>query len=1166
MRIPAFYRLSLLFVISSVWSSCSTPATKLVSEEFSQNIRTTEARTPAEELAGFRLPPGFEIQLFASEPDIGKPLNMAFDAKGRMWLTQSYAYPFADTTGTAKDKISILEDTDGDGRADEITTFAEGLNIPIGIVPVQDGAIAYSIPSIDHYIDHDGDDKVDERKVLYEGFEYKDTHGMINNLMRSWDGWIHADHGFANRSVVAGSDGDTIVLNSGNTFRFRPDGSHLEFTTTGRVNPYGYAYDERGYTYSSDCHTSPIYQLVRGADYPHFSKQPTGIGFGPALMDHNHGSTALAGLEYYLGTQFPEAYRESFFLGDVVKSRVYRATMEMQGTTPQITWEDDFLLSEDPWFRPVDVKLGPDGALYIADFYNRIIGHYEVPLDHPGRDRQRGRIWRIVYTGKKAPQQTPAVDWTTVNMETLLDGLDHPNLPLRMSVADQIVDRFGQEAVAPIRALRQKAETSPRQSVQGLWILFRLDKISETELSAAIQSEEELLRIHGLRIVFEGEQAIPTLVQLAADALKDPSVHVQRQATMVLSRYPSPKHLSALLQLRHRVSEEDSHFFYSIRQAIRDQLREESVLQWALEQEWEESYSRTLAELMRGVDTEPATRFLVRHLDLFEESLDLTGQFARHIGRYSTTNTLSQLIALLQKRTHGNETDTYGLFEDLEEGLAERGASLPPSGKQWGQALATSFLQAEARETGGWRVIPHDQQPYGSNPWRLVELNLDDSRASRQLIASGPTDGSGYVASSLRSPEFQVPARLRFFLAGQQRELGANETPSAPSNWVELRLADTDSLITKTLATESQLNQTVEWSLESYEGMPAYLLLVDGSRAGGDYIAIGNLDPAIVSLPSQSPDQQAQTMGFAARVAGTYEISTLQPVLEELLTDQQTDVYVRSDAAEALLAFNRSKALKQIQAVVSGEDESLLLKERLSLLLSTQGQLAPLISELPYRTQKQVAENLLGSATGLELLLTGAEEGIISPRLLMEPQIQQSLAATASSSQQALLASLTADVPLPSQEIQTLIDARMQGFRMQRHSPEGGKQVFGQHCATCHQLKGEGGKIGPQLDGIGNWGLQALTEKILDPNRNISKAFKNYTLRLKDGQTKSGLFQREEGQVLVFSDVAGQEFSIPKADIVEQKLSPYTLMPAYFGELIPEEEYYALMAYLLNEK
>jgi putative heme-binding domain-containing protein len=129
---------------------------------------------------------------------------------------------------------------------------------------------------------------------------------------------------------------------------------------------------------------------------------------------------------------------------------------------------------------------------------------------------------------------------------------------------------------------------------------------------------------------------------------------------------------------------------------------------------------------------------------------------------------------------------------------------------------------------------------------------------------------------------------------------------------------------------------------------------------------------------------------------------------------------------------------------------------------------------------------------------------------------------------------------------------------------DSGKMVFRQNCSTCHSIQHEGGSIGPQLDGVGKWGARALAEKILDPNRNVSESFRNYTIRLKDGKILSGLFRREEGEVIVFADVTGKEFSVPKNQIAEQKASKYTLMPDHFGNVLSQDEFNALVTYLLS--
>ena len=231
---------------------------------------------------------------------------------------------------------------------------------------------------------------------------------MTNAFTTGFDGWIYACHGFSNSSTVEGADHAAITMQSGNVYRMRPDGTHLEFFTHGQVNPFGLAFDPLGNLYSSDCHSRPIYQLLRGGWYPSFGAPHDGLGFAPEMMKHDHGSTGIAGVVSYAADQFPEAYRGTMFIGNVVTNRINHDRLEWHGSSPKAIVQPDFLWSDDNWFRPVDLELGPDGALYVADFYNRIIGHYEVPLTHPGRDRERGRIWRIVYRGTQGQGQGAA--------------------------------------------------------------------------------------------------------------------------------------------------------------------------------------------------------------------------------------------------------------------------------------------------------------------------------------------------------------------------------------------------------------------------------------------------------------------------------------------------------------------------------------------------------------------------------------------------------------------------------------------------------------------------------------------------------------------------------------------------------------------------------------
>ena len=183
----------------------------------------TPHRAPAEQQKLFRLPEGFEIQLVASEPEIAKPMNMAFDDRGRLWLTDTVEYPFPAEGRKGRDTVKILEDFDENGKARKVTTFAEGLNIPMGVLPRGDGALVFSIPNIYYIADTDNDGRGDKQELFLGTFGVRDTHGMTGSFTRGFDGWIYACHGYLNTSTVKARDGSTITMQSGNTYRFAPD-------------------------------------------------------------------------------------------------------------------------------------------------------------------------------------------------------------------------------------------------------------------------------------------------------------------------------------------------------------------------------------------------------------------------------------------------------------------------------------------------------------------------------------------------------------------------------------------------------------------------------------------------------------------------------------------------------------------------------------------------------------------------------------------------------------------------------------------------------------------------------------------------------------------------------------------------------------------------------
>lgn len=986
-------------------------------ERYAEHVRTSEFQTPEDEMHDFILPPGFEVTLFASEPDITKPINMAFDEKGRLWVTQSSEYPVAAGTSEGTDRITILEDTDGDGRADNISDFANDLNIPIGIMPVKGGVIAYSIPNLYKFTDTDNDGKSDKREVLLGEFEHLDTHGMVNNLFRGFDGWMHASHGFSNVSVVAGTDGDSIRMVSGNTFRFRTDGSRVEKTSDGRINPFGSDYDEMGYHYSADCHTLPIFQLIWGGNYSQWGKREPNMGFAPTMMDYGLNSTALSGLVYYTDTQFPEEYRNSFYSGDVVTCRISRNTIAFNGSTPTATRQEDFLVSKDPWFRPVDIKIGPDGAMYVADFYNRIIGHYEVPLDHPGRDRVSGRIWKITYKGN----QREVTDWSKADLPTLVEGLGHDVLQIRMTATDELVDRVGKDALPSLQQLVKNKDTEAAQLIQALWALYRLDALPKGLLQSALSHKEALVKIHALRILAEHSSLDEDQYNWTIELLQDENPHVQRVAAELLSRHPSPHSYKPLVELYAQVPNKDSHLRYTILLAIRHHLMKDEIIQKVLDQQWEEQEEALIALVISDIPSVVGANFLLSYMEAIPEFGEQHIGYVESMTRSLPVSDMGKLISLVKKNTEQNLDLQYKMAVATFQGMEQKGEKPGAALQNWYTSLAEDILKQIPNEQEGW---------------------------------------------------------------------------------------------------------------------------TDGAR---------------------------QQQRYAAEVAGRYKLTALVPALQKLFLQPHADEDTRAITANALMDISANNGPMIAQVLANG-DAGISLRQKMAHALgrSENAQSMRLLGEglkgAPMEVQEAVATVLATKSQGKTQLMTLIRAGHAPARILKARSVEEPLLNNITAAQKDEYEALTANITPINEERQHLIEKRLAAFNPEGVSVEAGKAIFAKNCGVCHQIKKEGGLIGPQLDGIGNWGLSALATKILDPNRNITENFRNYNITLKNGQTITGLYRREEGQSLVLANQLGEEFTLAKAEIEDQVVSKYTLMPDNFPTVLDENEFDELLVYLLNQK
>ncbi|HEY1186132.1 MAG TPA: PVC-type heme-binding CxxCH protein, partial [Gemmata sp.] len=966
--------------------------------------------SPADERKQFTLPPGFDIQLVASEPDIQKPMQMAFDAKGRMWVTTSYHYPFPPANAKATDKLFILSDFDpATGKARKVQTFASDLNIPIGILPLPDcnSCIVSSIGEIRKYTDTDGDGKADKSEVLFSGFGFRDTHGMYNSYTLMPDGWVYACHGFNNDSSVKGKDGHEIKMQSGNTFRFRPDGSRLEIWTRGQVNPFGMAVDPWFNLYTADCHSKPITQLVPGAYYESFGKPHDGLGFTPHVTAHPHKSTGLCGLVWYDADQFPKEYKDLMLLGDVVSNCISTDKIAWKGSTPVAVEQPDFLTSKDRWFRPVDIKLGPDGALYVADFYNKIIGHYEVDLKDPRRDKDRGRIWRIVWTGTdgKAPAPKFAyTDLTKEKPEALDKLLGHPNLAVRLAATNQLIARG--------ESLKAHESDSEVYKVHRLWV----DEASAWRHGRGLEQKEvgrgsPLLASHHFRTVrahdeWNREHPGAGEVQRQQPELAKADPHVIRAAVEWMGGSPKAEFVAPLVEVLKACPADDTLLRQAARIALRNCLRDDPKA-------WPAGYAPIYADVALAIPKPEAAKYLLAQLGAKKLPGDKLAPAAEHIARHGIAETETELFSALT--AEANADATLAAFR----GVQSRGARL--------SASTASDLHSAAQRALG------DAQSAG---WGLRVLNVlpTIAPAGLTLTPEARTTLKGTIASA------NAPTDIR---------VGAAE--------VLLRYAPADAIA----AVRKQLAEP----------------------ATPEAVRVGML------------------MAFAASSS----------------KDAQT---------EARDAFK----------------------------------------DLPYRVAVSIGTSLAGTKNGADVLLTAVKQGKAPQRLLQEKAILERLKASNLPGWDKQVAELTKNIPPADQRITGLLKQRATGFTKVKADATEGAKLFTKHCAACHKIGDTGGKIAPQLDGIGARGAERLLEDVLDPNRNVDQAFRARSITTNDERTITALVLRTDGEVVVVADLEGKEKSIPLKDIVQNRETLLSAMPANFADVIPENDFYHLLAYLLEQK
>lgn len=522
------------------WGTVGEPITKI------QNP------LPAEESKNhIMVDPDFEIKLFASEDQVINPIDLTWDEKGRLWVTETVDYPNKFTENReGNDRIKILEDTDKDGKADKVTVFADGLNIPTSLVLYRDGVIVSQAPDFIYFKDTDGDDVADEREVLFTGWGTFDTHAGPSNLRYGFDNQIWGTVGY---SAFDGTVGEEQHQFSSGFYRFQPDGSSLEYISGTTNNTWGIGFNEEGIVFGSTANRdlplhsaipNRFYNSVRGfGQAPRIQMIANSNRIYPLLdevrqVDQHGRYTSASGFHMYTARDFPKEYwNRHAFVSDPTGHLTGEFIMSKDGSSYKAKNIGSFLASQDEWFSPIQTRVGPDGALWVLDWYNIVIQHNPTPAGKETgegnayvndlRDRQHARIYRVV---NKEADHSQDVNLGEASPEELVKTLKDDNLFWRLTAQRLLVERGETDVVPQLIDLIENEQLDELGlnpgALHAIWTLDGLGELDGSNLEVynavvgALHHPASSVRRAALMTIPRNQQSLEAV--LAADFLPDP--------------------------------------------------------------------------------------------------------------------------------------------------------------------------------------------------------------------------------------------------------------------------------------------------------------------------------------------------------------------------------------------------------------------------------------------------------------------------------------------------------------------------------------------------------------------------------------------------------------------------------------------------------------------
>ncbi|WP_350179431.1 PVC-type heme-binding CxxCH protein [Phaeodactylibacter sp.] len=515
-----------------------TPDLPLVETNFKPQEGLLPYQYGAEAEATLTPAPGYKVELFASEKefeDLANPVQLSFDNQGRLWVAVMPSYPhYKPGDARPNDKILILEDTDGDGKADRQTTFADGLHLPIGFEIAPEGVYVSQSSSLVLLMDTDGDDRADQKEILLSGFDDHDTHHAISAFCADPSGAIFMGEGVFLHTNVETPYG-TVRGTNGGFYRYHPARYHLERTAQLSIpNPWGIAFDDWGQPFFAETSGPDVRWMSPGTIAPVYGKaNPKAAN----IIEDAHRVRPTSGLEFVSSRHFPEEVQGDLLINNTIG---FLGTKQHQmieaGTGYSSRHRFDLVQSADPHFRPVDMEFAPDGSLYLVDWHNRLIGHMQHNARDPLRDHAHGRIYRVTYLARPLLQPAKIAG---VDIPALLDNLKLPEYRARYRTRRELRGRSAADVLPALREwaahLDTLSEAYEQHLLEALWVSWGLNQVEQPLLQQLLHAKDYRVRAAAVRVLRYTGHQVEEQADWLLEKAGDPHGRVRLEAVVAAS-------------------------------------------------------------------------------------------------------------------------------------------------------------------------------------------------------------------------------------------------------------------------------------------------------------------------------------------------------------------------------------------------------------------------------------------------------------------------------------------------------------------------------------------------------------------------------------------------------------------------------------------------------